>query len=72
LPAHVQRKADKKFELLKSNPAHPSLRFKKVTDDLGSVRVGLSYRVLATRSDDAMLWFWIGHHSDYDEILKGR
>ena len=70
LPTHIQRKADKNFELLKANPAHPSLRFKKVRDDLWSVRIGLSYRALATRSGEDMLWFWIGHHLGSRSILS--
>lgn len=70
LPAHIQEKADKNFELLKDNPSHPSLHFKKITDDLWSVRVGLSYRALGTKSGDELIWFWIGSHADYDEIVK--
>ncbi len=30
LPAEVRALADKNYELLKSNPAHPSLQFKSV------------------------------------------
>ena len=39
LPAHVQRLADKNYELLKADPNHPSLHFKKVgkTNQLWSV-----------------------------------
>lgn len=70
LPAHIQKKADKKFELLNDNPSHPSLHFKKVADDLWSARVGLSCRALGTKSGGDMVWFWIGSHADYDEILK--
>jgi hypothetical protein len=28
------------------------------------------YRSLGVRTDDAMIWFWIGSHSEYDQILK--
>lgn len=69
LPERVQNLADQKFELLESNPRHPSLRLKKVTDQLWSVRVGLRYRALATLSESDLIWFWIGSHAEYDDIL---
>jgi len=43
LPAPVQKIAKKNFELLKANPSHPSLHFKKI-GQLWSVRAGLNYR----------------------------
>jgi hypothetical protein len=49
LPDAVRELADKNFALLKSDPAHPSLRLKKI-GPLHSVRVGLHYRALATGS----------------------
>jgi hypothetical protein len=45
LPQAVRRLADKNFALLKSDPHHPSLHFKKI-DRLWSVRVGAHYRAL--------------------------
>jgi hypothetical protein len=42
----VQRLADKCYALLKQDPKHPSLNFKKV-GRFWSVRVGLHYRALA-------------------------
>jgi len=46
LPNHTQELADEKFELLKSDPRHPSLHLKKIgtRQQLWSVRVGLHYR----------------------------
>ena len=48
LPEHVRNRADKQFSLLKANPQHPSLRFKKVGERQGqeiwSARITLSYR----------------------------
>jgi mRNA-degrading endonuclease RelE of RelBE toxin-antitoxin system len=70
LPGRIQKKADQKFELLKNDPSHPSLHFKKITDELWSVRVGLEYRALGTDVKGAIVWFWIGHHADYDRILS--
>jgi len=45
LPENVQVLADKSYQLLKHNPAHPSLHFKPV-GRFWSVRVGLHYRAL--------------------------
>jgi hypothetical protein len=61
LPAAVRELADKNYALLKENPQHPSLHFKKV-GRFWSVRIGLRYRALATEVDDGLLWFWIGSH----------
>jgi hypothetical protein len=69
LPAEIQVLADRAFALLKTNPRHPALHFKKV-DCFWSVRVGLHYRALGTEVDDGVLWFWIGSHAEYDDILR--
>jgi hypothetical protein len=72
LPKEVRELADKKFDLLKSDPNHPSLHFKKVDTDrkLWSVRIGLQYRALGIEKPDGILWFWIGSHADYDKLLS--
>jgi hypothetical protein len=36
-----------------------------------SVRVGAHYRALGLDSDDAVVWFWIGSHADYDRLVQG-
>jgi hypothetical protein len=68
LPKTVRELADKNFELLKSNPSHPSLHFKKV-GKYRAVRIGLQYRALAVVIGDDLLWFWIGPHSEYDKLV---
>ena len=35
LPSNVQTRADKQFSLLKDNPYHPSLQFKKIVERQG-------------------------------------
>lgn len=69
LPPEIQRIADRNFALLKEDPNHPSLHFKKA-GKYWSVRIGLDYRALAINADDGLVWFWIGIHSDYEEILS--
>jgi hypothetical protein len=69
LPPSVRTTADKNYELLKADPRHPSLHLKKV-GKYWSVRVGLGYRALATEVDENLVWFWIGSHKEYDELIK--
>jgi hypothetical protein len=70
LPEEVRLRADKQFELLTSNPAHPSLQLKPV-GAFWSVRVSDAYRSLSIRQEDTFVWFWIGNHDDYERLLKG-
>ncbi len=69
LPEQVRVLADKNYTLLKQSPQHPSLHFKKV-GRFWSVRVGSRYRALAVEIEGGLLWFWIGSHADYDEMIK--
>lgn len=69
LPENIRALADKNFDLLKSDPRHPSLQLKKVGRYV-SARVGLRYRALAVETEGGLMWFWIGSHADYDALLK--
>jgi hypothetical protein len=55
--------------LLKQNPRHPSLNFKRV-GPYWSVRVGQHYRALAVEVHGDLLWFWIGTHAEYDINIR--
>ena len=68
LPASVRGLADKAFGLLKADPQHPSLHFKKV-GRFRSARVGLHHRALGVETSDGVLWFWIGTHAEYDDLV---
>ena len=70
LPPEIRDLADKNFGLLKENLRHPSLRLKKV-GIFYTARVGLHYRALAKERSEGLVWFWIGHHSEYDRLLGG-
>jgi hypothetical protein len=69
LPARAQEAAAKAYELLKTDPGHPSLHFKKL-DTLWSARVDRKYRALAVKVPDGYLWFWIGTHAEYDDLVR--
>jgi len=72
LPKKIQRDADRKFDLWKKNPFHPSLNFKCVNTEynIWSVRVTMDYRALAVRNDKSVIWYWIGDHNKYEQLLK--
>jgi hypothetical protein len=69
LPSSIQELADKNFRILKENPYHPSLHLKKV-GRYWSVRVGRNYRSVAVETEEGLIWFWIGTHSEYDKLIR--
>lgn len=68
LSRDLQDQADKNFALLKTNPRHPSLHFKRI-GKYWSVRASLEYRALGIDCNDGILWFWLGTHSAYDRLI---
>ena len=71
LPLHVQRKASEAYRLWRQDHWHSSLQFKQVHDikPIYSVRIGIGWRALGVKTDDTIVWFWIGSHADYDNLL---
>ncbi len=60
------------YRRFQEDPEHPSLQFERLhaTLPLWSVRVTVSYRAVGVRrSDDAIVWFFIGTHAEYDRLL---
>ena len=70
-PKAVQKQANSTYRLFRDDPFRKSLRFKEVSPDesVWSARVGIGYRVLGVRSEDEIVWFWIGSHSDYENLI---
>ena len=60
------------YKLWQENPAHPSIRFKKVheTEPIYSARVDLDWRAIGVLEGDTVVWFWVGPHDEYDALLK--
>lgn len=58
LPPNIRELADKRFALLKQVRRY------------WSVRVGRRYRALGVEAADGIVWFWIGKHSEYDQLVK--
>jgi hypothetical protein len=71
LSVEVRKLADKNFKLLRENPSHPSLQFKKI-GELWSARVGQAHRALAVEDGEDFIWVWVGTHDEYERILRGR
>ncbi len=69
LNSDTKKLADKAFEMLKTNPSHPSLQFKKI-GQFYSVRIDLTHRALAVKDSTDYIWVWIGNHSDYERLIK--
>lgn len=72
LPADVQRRADRAYKLWQINPRAHGLYFKRVgkREPIYSVRIGRGYRALGVLEGEAVLWFWIGTHDEYERLLK--
>ena len=68
LPAEVRELADRCYAHLRQDAHHPSLRFKKA-GDFWSARVGAHYRTLAVENGTDLVWFWIGTHAEYDQLI---
>jgi hypothetical protein len=72
LPARIQRLARKNYRLWKENPFHPGVQFKLVGKRMlvYSVHLGISWRALGLKIEDAIVWFWIGSHAEYELLLR--
>jgi hypothetical protein len=60
------------YRQFRANPSHPGLQFKALHTKvpLWSVRVTNSYRAVDIRkTDDEIVWFFIGTHAEYDRLL---
>ena len=69
LPKEIRDLADKNYELLKADPRHPSLHFKKLGRHW-SVRIGAHHRALGVPIEGGIYWIWIGTHAGYDKLAR--
>lgn len=72
MPEPIKDRAREAYGRFVENPDHPGLRFKQVhsTEPIYSVRITRDYRALGIREGDTIVWFWIGSHSDYDDLIS--
>jgi hypothetical protein len=69
LPENVKDTATQCYALLKADPSHPSLHFKKIGNKYWSLRAGLDYRAVGVEVETGISWFWIGTHAEYDRLI---
>lgn len=71
LDASTKEASRRAYILFLQNPAHPSLRFKKLRghDDVWSVRINEKYRAVGKRNGDTIWWAWIGTHNEFDKLF---
>jgi hypothetical protein len=73
LPDAIKRQAREAYKRFQVDPFHSGLEFKRLNlkQPLWSVRINDSYRAVGVRtSNDEIIWFFIGPHSDYDKLLS--
>jgi hypothetical protein len=72
LPKVIQKQAKEVYRLFMVNPFHPRLHFKKIHSSrpIFSVRITKDYRAVGILQDNEIIWYWIGSHSDYDQLIK--
>jgi len=71
-PQERQLRIRRAYRLWCLDPKHPSLRFKKVHNNLPiySARVDLDWRAVGVLKNDTVVWFWVGAHEHYEALLK--
>jgi len=69
LPPLVQELAVKQYNLWLANPYHPSVRFKKI-GMRWSARITDDYRAIGIMEDDTVIWFFVGTHAEYNQVLR--
>ena len=75
LPEDIRERAREAYRKFAADPSSPGLHFKKLNSDppLWSVRISDSYRAVGVRkTDDEIIWFFIGTHAEYDRLLRTR
>ncbi|WP_246844333.1 hypothetical protein [Hydrocoleum sp. CS-953] len=48
------------------------MQFKKIhpVQPIYSVRIGLNWRAVGIKDSNTIIWFWIGSHSDYNQLIS--
>ena len=73
LPEDIRERTREAYRRFVADSSHPGLRFKRLHSELPlwSVRVTDSYRAVGVRrTDDEIVWFFIGTHAEYDRLLR--
>jgi hypothetical protein len=71
LDPSLRPRVRKAYDLWLNNPFHPSLRFKCINhpENIWAVRVTHGYRAVGVVDGDAITWFWVGKHEEYEQFF---
>lgn len=75
LPLRIQRRVTRCADMLRENPPRPSLHLKRLKTPWAdwSARVDVHYRMAGKDAPDGgIIWFWAGHHHEYDKLSRRR
>ena len=72
LPKQVEEQTRAAYRQFKEYLSYPSLRFKKVHQELPiyCARISKSYRAVGQLDGGTVIWFWVGSHGEYDKFLE--
>ena len=72
IPIAVRKQAKEAYKQFMKDPYYPSLHFKQIhsTRPIFSVRITINYRAIGIIQGEEIVWFWIGSHADYNNLLK--
>jgi mRNA-degrading endonuclease RelE of RelBE toxin-antitoxin system len=72
LSTEIQEKAKRAYRIWIENPNHPSLHFKQIhdTEPIYSIRIGLYHKALGVKEATVVIWFWIGTHEEYNNLIS--
>ena len=70
LPADVRRAAKEAYARFRVDPHYPGLHFARVhpVRPVYSARIGIHYRAVGVLDGDEVVWYWVGHHTEYDHL----
>ena len=70
LPTEIQQLARQNYRHWQEDAFNVALHFKPLFANVWSVRINQNYRALGRKQGSLVVWFWIGTHAEYDQLLK--
>lgn len=72
LPKRIQESNRKAYKKWGKDSFHPSLQFKQIhsSKPVYSYRISISWREIRIKEKNTKIWFWIGSHAGFDNLIK--
>lgn len=72
LPHEIQERAKRTYKIWSENPSHPSLHFRQIhtAEPIYSIRIGLNHQAIGLKESTTIIWFWIGTHEEYNNLIS--